>query len=314
MAIGTDLTKYSNYIDKDKDEVPYEDVREDKKSTFYCFLSDFDNSIEHKTVIEQHYHDYIEIIYVVSGSVDVCINKKDFIAKSGDVLVAIPGDVHSFTRKKGTKYVCIQADTNFLFSGILSNSDLHFIMPYTLYCHPEARLFTADVVDKTDIPRLIENIMIENKEKRNFYMLSIRASLSNIALIIFRSWSKLKLDFTNQDDTDRKKGLPRLTPILEIIDRQYMTDLTAESMAEVAGMSYSYFSRFFKSTLHQTFSSYLNTVRIREAENLILKDDLSIAEIAERVGYTNTSYFIQQFKRYLHVTPKKYRMKFRDTK
>ncbi len=308
------LSRANIFNDISKSEASYEDVRATKKHHFYCFISDYNHSVEHKETITSHYHDYIELIYVIQSSVEVTVNKKQFTARSGDLLVAIPGDVHSLTRKKGTVYVCIQAEPNFLFGGVLSNSDLHFIIPYTLYCHPEARLFKASEIDNTDIPKLIQTIVQENSDKRNFYMLSIRAALSSIALSLFRSWDSLSANLSSEVDISRQRGLSKLAPTLEQIDRKYMTNLTAAQMAKDANMSYSYFSRFFKLHTGQTFSEYLNSVRIREAETLLLNDKVAIADIALMVGFTNTSYFISQFKRYLHITPKKYRKKFSPDK
>ena len=89
-----------------------------------------------------------------------------------------------------------------------------------------------------------------------------------------------------------------------------MDNLTSEEMAELVGMSYSYFSRFFKNTMNVTFSEYLNRKRIDEGEALLRGTEMSVADIAEAIGYSNASYFISQFKKRRMMTPKKYRIRY----
>lgn len=95
-----------------------------------------------------------------------------------------------------------------------------------------------------------------------------------------------------------------------MINERYADDLSAEEMAQIAGMSYSYFSRYFKSTVGLSYSEYLNAVRIKASEKLLIDSDLSVADIATAVGFSNTSYYIAQFKKQLHMTPKRYKNSF----
>ena len=75
-------------------------------------------------------------------------------------------------------------------------------------------------------------------------------------------------------------------------------------------MSTSYFSRFFNSAVGMGFTEYLTFVRITEGERLIVSTDMSITDISSRVGFSNPSYFITQFRKQFKVSPKKYRQQF----
>lgn len=303
--------KEENFIENEENELSmFENVREDKGSDVYCFISFFDTATYHKITIDPHYHDYIELIYVLSGDLSVTVNKKIYSASSGDLLIVIPGEVHSFTRKKGCKYVCIQADPAFIFAAILSNTDLRYVLPFVLSCYPDARLFKSSEIDSTDLPKLIHEVVNECMDKKNFYKLSVRANLSLIALWIFRRWDELRVNLKTASEKVNNSSINRIAPVLEKIDRDFKDNLTAENMAEVLDMSYSYFSRFFKATVGKTFSEYVSFVRINEAEHLLLTTDLSVAEIAAEVGFSNPSYFISQFRKQLHVTPKKFKMRY----
>jgi AraC-like DNA-binding protein len=74
-------------------------------------------------------------------------------------------------------------------------------------------------------------------------------------------------------------------------------------------MSYSYFSRYFKSLIGKTFSEYLTYVRITEAEKMLLTTDLNITEVALESGYSNSSYFIAQFRVMKGMSPRQFKKK-----
>lgn len=74
----------------------------------------------------------------------------------------------------------------------------------------------------------------------------------------------------------------------------------------------SYFSVLFKEHMGMTFSEFLTRKRIQQAKRILLTSDLPIGEIAEKIGYQTSKYFIQIFKEYEGKTPSKYRKEARD--
>lgn len=299
--------RYSDFFHNITTHFPdasFENIKESSKELFCCAVRNYGNGD-----CDEHYHEYIELIYVVASSMEIRVNHHDYTLNSGDFLVIIPGDVHSIVCNKGCRYVVLQADTDFVFASVLSNSEIHYVMPYTLSIHREARLFRASEVDYTDIPKYIYNIVSEYSERHKFYTLAIRSYFSAIALHVFRQWDIL-LSESNDVRHDMVEEDPRLARVITQINERYSEDITAEEMAKVAGMSYSYFSRYFKSTIGLSYSEYLNSVRIKASEKLLIDSDFSVADIADKVGFSNTSYYIAQFKRQLHMTPKRYRNSF----
>lgn len=93
------------------------------------------------------------------------------------------------------------------------------------------------------------------------------------------------------------------------INRYCFEDITARQVALMFNWSYSYFSRQFKKTADQSFSEYLNMIRIEEAERLLLNTEMSITEIAMNTGYSDVSYFIKRFKEVKKLTPAQLRKK-----
>lgn len=259
-----------------------------------------------------HRHDFFELIYVFSKSITANVNKDVYELNPGDLLVVLPGDTHSLICRKGCEYISIRSDVTFIFNGILTSSDLRFIKPSNLDKIKNARVFRNNKLRETEavginIPGLIFSIRDEYTDKKSFFKLAIRSNLSTVALFIFREWEKAQIIANNSIIPGDEFALKKLDNVIEIINERYMEELSAGELCKVAGMSYSYFSRFFKSAIGITFSEYLNSVRINASEKLLTQSDLSVAEVAERVGFANTSYYISQFKKQFHMTPKKYK-------
>ena len=171
------------------------------------------------------------------------------------------------------------------------------------------KVFIKAELEKTYIPQLLIEIVIEYTKKTYGFELAIRNNIGNVFLWILRNWNERGLDLniaSNINDHSFKK----LQKIFDYVDKNYMNDISAESVASICNMSYSYFSRFFKSTVGKAFSNYLNYVRITEAEKLLLSTSLNITEIAMEIGFTSSSYFIKQFKDYKNISPKQYKQKF----
>jgi AraC-like DNA-binding protein len=87
----------------------------------------------------------------------------------------------------------------------------------------------------------------------------------------------------------------------------YTKNPTLEEVAEIACMSPTAFCRFFKSHTNKTYIQFLNEVRIGNACNLLINNDLSISEICYMTGFNNTAHFNNQFRKILGVTPSEYK-------
>jgi transcriptional regulator GlxA family with amidase domain len=99
----------------------------------------------------------------------------------------------------------------------------------------------------------------------------------------------------------------QITQVQIWLHDNYYREISFPPIAERFGMSVRTLNRRFKNALGQTPLEYLQEIRISTAKDLLKTSNLSISEIAAKVGYEDTGYFTRLFKAHLATTPNAYR-------
>lgn len=99
---------------------------------------------------------------------------------------------------------------------------------------------------------------------------------------------------------------------LEIIERDYYKKISIKTVADALYSSESHIMHEFKSQIGKTFNECLTEYRMLKAQELLLKGDLRINEVAYAVGYGDVRYFGQIFKEYYGSTPSEFLEKRRQ--
>ena len=90
---------------------------------------------------------------------------------------------------------------------------------------------------------------------------------------------------------------------LKKIQNNYNEKLNIIDISDELGVSSGYLSRKFKEELEDTFLEVLNKYRIQKSIKLLLKNELKMYEISEKVGFTDYKHFCTVFKKYLDMAP-----------
>lgn len=99
----------------------------------------------------------------------------------------------------------------------------------------------------------------------------------------------------------------RIASVLEWIQQNMDKSITVEELAVKACLTKSYLIRYFRQTIGITPLQYVIRKKIQHAQNLLLGSEMSVAEVAEAVGFDDSSYFIRLFRKNLGLTPLEYR-------
>ncbi|VTR31649.1 two component transcriptional regulator [Actinobacillus pleuropneumoniae] len=99
--------------------------------------------------------------------------------------------------------------------------------------------------------------------------------------------------------------------LVEQVQHHYPEELSLKTLSQRLQMHPNYLGQLFQQEVGASFSDYLNQYRIEKATQLLLHTDQKTADIAFSVGYTDSSYFYRQFKKYTGVSPTEMRSMYR---
>lgn len=108
------------------------------------------------------------------------------------------------------------------------------------------------------------------------------------------------------DRTEVEKNR-RMKEMLNWIHLHYAEKITLNDIARAGQLSSSECCRYFKRILKTTPISYLINYRIQKSLILLLEPESNVTEVAFKVGFNSTSYFISKFRNSMDTTPSAYK-------
>ncbi|WP_313637156.1 AraC family transcriptional regulator [Paenibacillus sp.] len=116
------------------------------------------------------------------------------------------------------------------------------------------------------------------------------------------------MDFTERVEQSRKESMSRPIRICcEYIFNHLFQKITFDKLAELTGLNSNYLMNLFKEQTGMTLMNYIQKQRIEEAKKLLHMTNDTISSIGLRLNFYDQSHFIKVFKKYMSMTPKKYR-------
>lgn len=94
---------------------------------------------------------------------------------------------------------------------------------------------------------------------------------------------------------------------IEYLDHNEEQTLSIAEIADMCNVSEVYFRKLFKEYSGVSPTQYRTAAKIFKAKNYLKQEELSIADISDRLGFTEVAYFIKVFKQNTGMTPAKYR-------
>jgi AraC-like DNA-binding protein len=106
---------------------------------------------------------------------------------------------------------------------------------------------------------------------------------------------------------DDERSLARIDAVVSRITDTVSHSVSAADIAAELGMTESRFSRFFRRATGNTFTDFVNRVRVNRACHLLLESDSRITDICYVVGFNNVANFNRRFLDIKGMTPREYR-------
>lgn len=249
-----------------------------------------------------HYHKEIEVLVILEGKLDVYVGDEMYPLQEGDVVVMGSNELHRDRSFNGNlNYIVLQFDIGQYFDG----STLPYLKYFSETTLPLSRLnyMFNEKEAKASVYHAANQIYEESTAKREGYEIAISIWIKQILLTLVRYDSQKMLIQNNSGD------FLRLKPVLDYIDENVCTKIHVEEAAKVANISYYYFVKYFKKTLGMSFLDYVNLKKIKRAEQLLLTQDISVAQVGEEIGMPNMAHFYKIFKKFNQCSPNEFRKK-----
>lgn len=109
------------------------------------------------------------------------------------------------------------------------------------------------------------------------------------------------------DHKKHKEWPLAISKAITFINTNYGHPIVLDDIVETSGLSKYHFTRLFHATIHATPIQYLTSVRINKSIDLLKNKNLTVEDIALKVGFSNGNYFGKVFRASLGIAPGEYR-------
>ena len=120
-------------------------------------------------------------------------------------------------------------------------------------------------------------------------------------------WLKdVSLAIIRRLENRRNRHRNLISQVIEYVEKHLAEPHSLKTISYEFDISAPYLGKLFTEDTGDTFANWLNRKRIQKAIELMKTTDLSVKDIAGRIGYSNPNYFYKIFKKYEGINPGEY--------
>lgn len=289
-----------------------------KKNVFFQYIDRLNTPLEvfilqesdTSTGVGAHWHYYLEMLYVLHGELKAQCDNDCYILHPGDLILFYPQAVHSMHRAPDytgeVHYFVIMIDLNFL--NITNEYRTRFSKLFRIAYqqNPDYIHFRRHELQELPILQLLTHSLEEKRRHDYGYDVLICSDIASILTYLMRCLKQKGVDtdtiITAPDDCDAS-----IYSISKYIEQHCGEPLRVHELAQMCGMSYSYFAKLFRETYNQSCKEYIEFTRINKAADLLLFTNQDLTYISQETGFADCSHLIRTFKKWKGMTPKQWK-------
>lgn len=271
----------------------HENINSSPRLPVYCNIYE-----EYKQLTPSHWHDHIEILYPISGTLYITINDTEHTIRPEQLFVVNASEIHSTKSDGQVKILLLQIPYDYLAS---------FIPDFKLVRFQEA--YEKDVVQNSFsyimMQQQLTTLIRIYSEQAQGYEFAFMAQLHHFLHTLYVKFST-KLEHIEKEP----KHIARLKDVLNYITDHYAEQITLKEVSDLAALNPEYFCRAFKRCTGITLLEYVNLIRLNHIYTDLISTQDSVTDILERNGFTNYKVFSRMFKEHYGNTPSALRESF----
>lgn len=234
-------------------------------------------------VFPMHMHRCYEFVLMISGEMNMRIEKQEYLLKEGDLVLIKPNRLHSYDSPRESEGKCIICVFSNDLIAAVSDSLTKYKLPSPVIHNVSA--FYREMFEG----------MSESKD-----IATIKGFLYTICGLFYQN-----IDLGTEDDVAKDTIL--LRDIFIYLENHISEACTLKGMAGELGYHPAYISRYFSQIVGIPFYAYVQSVKMDRACYLLMNTEDSILSIAIQCGFTTLSSFNRTFRITKGMTPREYR-------
>ena len=257
-----------------------------------------------------HSHEFIELVYVLSGEAVHTVGKKQYTVRCGDVVLINSGTVHKFTpTDAGERFVAydLMFTPDFFDAMSIKMSSFealkHCFLFYSMFPKEAEDMADMHLSGKkfSDYGELFTKIYHEFKGEEKGYIELIRAYVIELMIKFFRDVEKEGTHSLSPSTADTVRRA------VAFIKDNFSVSLSVGEIAAKVFLGPDYFRKLFREVTGTSVSNFLQTLRIDEACRLLRTTDEPIKDIGLKIGYRDPNSSSHAFKQQVGKTPTEFR-------
>lgn len=260
-----------------------------------------------------HTHEYLELSYIVSGKFRQCILGKDIVFEQGDLCLIDKNCLHQDYLDPKPATILFLGITNEIFEEIMvshaaADRILSFLQSALLkqknllqYLHFKPNSNSRQNLEDCLVLLLKELIL---HDEASSYI------CRGLLMRIFRILST-EYEFSLSRELRREMDWLLYEEITAYIHKNYR-DISIRQLCSQFHFQEDYFNRLLKKKTGMTYIEYVQSIRLKEAKQLLIQTKFTVEQISEMVGYQNKGFFYRLFTERYHITPAKFRKEHKE--
>ena len=237
-------------------------------------------------IFASHWHEHIEMHYILRGSAVFHIDRELYEVKAGDLIIANRNELHA------------GYSTAVPYEALLLVFDPSDISPELGEKHLR---FQSLVREDAAVWQRMTAIFDAWDEQGLGYRALCRARVTELLVYLCRHYAVDRV--APKEMVKRRRDLERLQPALDYIEQNYAERISVMQLAQLLCLSPDRLGHLFRDGVGQAPLQYINEIRLRKAMNLLKTKEYTVTEVAQAVGFFDYNHFGRLFRRRYGCTP-----------
>lgn len=245
------------------------------------------------------------LFYLLSGNGKIAIGERTLTLCEGDAVIIPSGTTYELLpTEKTVRYIGV----NFDYTQENSEKAIPVSPVFSGKFEPQMRF---EAIDFTDVQELNTTLFLKGINSISSKLLKMNREYGSKLLGFYNVTSGILAGIIVECVRRNRavkfgKNEKTVTDIIEYVDKNFSSALTAEAVAAVFGLHPNYLSFLIKSYTGMPLHRYLMHVRVSRATSMLSSGEYTVGEVAQRCGFVDIYHFSKVFKRIAGVPPSKY--------